>query len=63
MDINMHLKTNFKLKFRKYDKKIGTIKPDEVADCFRMAGQNPTLEESQKMIEEAEESCIYTIFI
>jgi len=42
--------------FSKYDKKLGSVRPDEVANVFRMAGQNPTMEESNKMIAEAEES-------
>lgn len=42
--------------FTKYDKKTtGSIKPVEIADVFRMAGQNPTVEECNLMIEEAEE--------
>ena len=41
--------------FNKYDKKkTGSIKPTEIADLMRMAGQNPTLEQSEKMIAEAD---------
>lgn len=46
---------DLKKAFDKYDKKkTGSIKPSEIADVFRMAGQNPTVEEVTKMIEEAE---------
>lgn len=34
---------------------MGNIKPIEIADVFRMAGQNPTVEECNLMINEAEE--------
>lgn len=39
---------------------MGSVRPDEVANVFRMAGQNPTMEEANKMINEAEESGDYT---
>lgn len=39
---------------------MGSVRPDEVANVFRMAGQNPTMEEANKMINEAEESGNYT---
>jgi aspartate carbamoyltransferase regulatory subunit len=42
---------------RKIINHIPKTKQLKVADCFRMAGQNPTLEDSMKMTEEAEESC------
>jgi Ca2+-binding EF-hand superfamily protein len=42
--------------FGKYDKKkSGSIKPTDIADVFRMAGQNPTNNEASRMIEIAEE--------
>ena len=48
--------------FRKYDKRnIGSVKPSEVADVFRTAGQNPTNEEITKMIQEADEPGIQSI--
>lgn len=34
---------------------MGSIKPTEVADVFRFAGQNPTNDEINKMIQEADE--------
>ncbi|CAF0929040.1 unnamed protein product [Brachionus calyciflorus] len=49
-------KEDLKKAFNKYDKKnSGNIKPNEIADVFRMAGQNPTIEDCNKMIAEAEE--------
>ena len=47
---------NLKRAFNKFDKKkSGSIKPNEMADVFRMAGQNPTQEEASKMNAEADE--------
>lgn len=56
MQTSKYLILELKRLFIKYDKKsIGSIKPIEIVDVFRMAGQNPTVEECNLMIEEAEE--------
>jgi hypothetical protein len=47
---------DLKKAFGKYDKKkTGRINPADIADVFRMAGQNPTNHETSRMIELAEE--------
>ena len=46
---------DLKKSFDKYDKgKSGFIKPEDLADIFRMAGQNPTVDDSNKIIQEAQ---------
>ncbi|RMZ93528.1 calmodulin-like isoform X2, partial [Brachionus plicatilis] len=56
IELNDKDKEELKRAFTKYDKKsVGNIKPSEIADVFRMAGQNPTVEECNLMINEADE--------
>lgn len=42
--------------FNKLDKRNnGSIKPAEIVDVFRFSGQNPTNDEINKMVQEADE--------